>query len=158
MIELPRAAIVADKIAEIADFFSFGTNDLTQTVFGLSRDDAGKFLPQYVEQGILPKDPFVSIDVEGVGEMIRMRAERGRKTKNASEARHLRRARRRPGLDRVLPAGGAGLRLLQPIPRAGRATGGGAGGAGGGERPDGMTAGRRAGMGPSAQPHPATQL
>ena len=67
MIELPRAALTADKIAEVADFFSFGTNDLTQTVFGLSRDDAGKFLPHYVEQGILPKDPFVSIDVEGVG-------------------------------------------------------------------------------------------
>jgi pyruvate,orthophosphate dikinase len=81
MIELPRAAIVADKIAEIADFFSFGTNDLTQTVFGLSRDDAGKFLPDYVEQNILPKDPFVSIDVEGVGAMVRMAAERGRKTK-----------------------------------------------------------------------------
>ena len=81
MIELPRAAIVADKIAEMADFFSFGTNDLTQTVFGLSRDDAGKFLPQYVEQGIMAKDPFVSIDVEGVGEMVRLAAERGRKTK-----------------------------------------------------------------------------
>ena len=80
MIELPRAAMTADKIAEIADFFSFGTNDLTQTVFGLSRDDAGKFLPQYVEQGILPKDPFVSIDVEGVGEMVRhRRGERARR-------------------------------------------------------------------------------
>ncbi len=83
MIELPRAALIADKIAECADFFSFGTNDLTQTVFGLSRDDAGKFLPDYVEQGILPKDPFVSIDVEGVGEMVRMAVERGRKTRNA---------------------------------------------------------------------------
>ncbi len=82
MIELPRAALLADKIAEDADFFSFGTNDLTQTVFGLSRDDAGKFLPQYVEQGILPKDPFVSIDVEGVGEMVRIAAEKGRATKN----------------------------------------------------------------------------
>ena len=81
MIELPRAAIVADRIAEVADFFSFGTNDLTQTVFGLSRDDAGKFLPDYVEKGILPKDPFVSIDVEGVGAMVRLAAERGRKTK-----------------------------------------------------------------------------
>src|ERR1700712_763072 len=81
MIELPRAALLADKIAEDADFFSFGTNDLTQTVFGLSRDDAGKFLPQYVEQGILPKDPFVSIDVEGVGEMVRIAAEKGRQTK-----------------------------------------------------------------------------
>jgi pyruvate,orthophosphate dikinase len=81
MIELPRAALTADKIAESADFFSFGTNDLTQTVFGLSRDDAGKFLPHYVEQGILPKDPFVSIDVEGVGGLVRIAAEKGRATK-----------------------------------------------------------------------------
>ena len=83
MIELPRAAIIADRIAEIADFFSFGTNDLTQTVFGLSRDDAGKFLPYYVEKGILPKDPFISIDVEGVGAMVRLASEKGRKVKNA---------------------------------------------------------------------------
>ena len=82
MIELPRAAMLADKIAEVADFFSFGTNDLTQTVFGLSRDDAGKFLPNYVEAGILPKDPFVSIDVDGVGEMVRIAAEKGRRAKN----------------------------------------------------------------------------
>jgi pyruvate,orthophosphate dikinase len=82
MIELPRAALLADKIAEDADFFSFGTNDLTQTVFGLSRDDAGKFLPKYVEAGILPKDPFVSIDIEGVGAMVRMASEKGRATKN----------------------------------------------------------------------------
>ncbi len=81
MIELPRAALTADTIAQSADFFSFGTNDLTQTVFGLSRDDAGKFLPKYVESGILPKDPFVSIDIEGVGGMIRIAAERGRSTK-----------------------------------------------------------------------------
>ncbi len=81
MIELPRAAVTADKIAEVADFFSFGTNDMTQTVFGLSRDDAGKFLPTYVEKGIVPKDPFVSIDVEGVGAMVRLAAEKGRSTK-----------------------------------------------------------------------------
>jgi len=81
MIELPRAALIADSIAEAADFFSFGTNDLTQTVFGLSRDDAGKFLPHYVEQGILAKDPFVSIDVEGVGALVRIAAEKGRATK-----------------------------------------------------------------------------
>jgi pyruvate, orthophosphate dikinase len=81
MIELPRAVIVADKIAEIADFFSFGTNDLTQTVFGLSRDDAGKFLPRYIEAGVFPKDPFVSIDPEGVGEMMRIGAEKGRSVK-----------------------------------------------------------------------------
>jgi pyruvate,orthophosphate dikinase len=82
MIELPRAALTADKIAEVADFFSFGTNDLTQTTFGLSRDDAGKFLPYYVEAGILPKDPFVSLDTEGVGELVRIAADRGRHTKN----------------------------------------------------------------------------
>jgi pyruvate,orthophosphate dikinase len=81
MIELPRAALTADAIAEAADFFSFGTNDLTQTVFGLSRDDAGKFLPHYVDQGILPKDPFVSIDIEGVGALVRIAAEKGRSTK-----------------------------------------------------------------------------
>jgi pyruvate,orthophosphate dikinase len=82
MIELPRAAMLADQIAEVADFFSFGTNDLTQTVFGLSRDDAGKFLPHYVELGILAKDPFISIDVEGVGEMVRIASMKGRATKN----------------------------------------------------------------------------
>jgi pyruvate,orthophosphate dikinase len=82
MIELPRAALTADSIAESADFFSFGTNDLTQTVFGLSRDDAGKFLPFYVERGILPRDPFVSIDVDGVGALVEIAAEKGRRTKN----------------------------------------------------------------------------
>jgi pyruvate, orthophosphate dikinase len=81
MIELPRACLTADKIAEVADFFSFGTNDLTQTTFGLSRDDAGKFLPHYVEAGILPKDPFVSLDTDGVGALVRIAAERGRATK-----------------------------------------------------------------------------
>ncbi|HTW28264.1 MAG TPA: pyruvate, phosphate dikinase, partial [Acetobacteraceae bacterium] len=78
MIELPRAALTADAIAETADFFSFGTNDLTQTVFGLSRDDAGKFLPHYVEAGILPKDPFVSLDIAGVGTLVEIAAQKGR--------------------------------------------------------------------------------
>ncbi len=81
MIELPRAALTADSIAASADFFSFGTNDLTQTTFGLSRDDAGKFLPQYVEAGILPKDPFVSIDREGVGVLVQIASEKGRAAK-----------------------------------------------------------------------------
>jgi pyruvate,orthophosphate dikinase len=81
MIELPRAALTADKIAEVADFFSFGTNDLTQTTFGLSRDDAGKFLPLYVEKGILPKDPFVSIDPDGVGALVKIAKEKGRGVK-----------------------------------------------------------------------------
>ncbi|MCA3323311.1 MAG: pyruvate, phosphate dikinase [Roseomonas sp.] len=78
MIELPRAALTADAIAGVADFFSFGTNDLTQTTFGLSRDDAGKFLPLYIEKGIFPKDPFVSIDPDGVGALVRIAAEKGR--------------------------------------------------------------------------------
>ena len=78
MIELPRAALRAGELAEVAEFFSFGTNDLTQCTMGLSRDDAGKFLPAYVEGGILPKDPFVSLDQEGVGELVRMAVERGR--------------------------------------------------------------------------------
>jgi len=82
MIELPRACIMADSIAGAADFFSFGTNDLTQTTFGFSRDDVGKFLPDYVEQGILPKDPFVSIDVDGVGALVRIGCEKGRSVKN----------------------------------------------------------------------------
>ncbi|MFZ4406361.1 MAG: pyruvate, phosphate dikinase, partial [Paracraurococcus sp.] len=81
MIELPRAALTADRIAEVADFFSFGTNDLTQTVFGLSRDDAGKFLPLYVEKGIMPKDPFVSIDIDGVGALVKIAKEKGRSVK-----------------------------------------------------------------------------
>ena len=81
MIELPRAALVADEIAREAEFFSFGTNDLTQTVFGLSRDDAGKFLPFYVEEGILPGDPFVAIDQAGVGLLMRMGVEKGRATR-----------------------------------------------------------------------------
>jgi pyruvate,orthophosphate dikinase len=81
MIELPRAALLADKIAEVGDFFSFGTNDLTQTTYGLSRDDAGKFLPKYVESGIFEKDPFISLDRAGVGLLVRMAAEKGRQTK-----------------------------------------------------------------------------
>ncbi len=81
MIELPRACVTADEIAEVADFYSFGTNDLTQTVFGLSRDDAGRFLPFYVEEGILKDDPFVSIDTEGVGPFMKTAVELGRGVK-----------------------------------------------------------------------------
>ncbi|MCB0900364.1 MAG: pyruvate, phosphate dikinase, partial [Actinobacteria bacterium] len=81
MIELPRAALTADEIAREADFFSFGTNDLTQTTFGLSRDDAGTFLPEYIEMDILKQDPFVSVDQGGVGLLVRMAAEKGRSVK-----------------------------------------------------------------------------
>ncbi|MDO8800420.1 pyruvate, phosphate dikinase [Phenylobacterium sp.] len=81
MIELPRAAIRADDLAEYAEFFSFGTNDLTQTTFGISRDDSGRFLGAYIDKGIFEKDPFVSLDQEGVGDLINIAVERGRKTR-----------------------------------------------------------------------------
>jgi pyruvate,orthophosphate dikinase len=81
MIELPRAALMAGEIAETAEFFSFGTNDLTQTTFGISRDDAASFLGIYTSKGILASDPFVSIDREGVGELVRIASERGRKVR-----------------------------------------------------------------------------
>lgn len=81
MIELPRAAITADEIAAQADFYSFGTNDLTQTTFGLSRDDAGRFLPYYVEMGILENDPFVTLDLNGTGLLMKIGVEKGRKAK-----------------------------------------------------------------------------
>ncbi len=78
MIEIPRATLIADKLADVAEFFSFGTNDLTQMTFGSSRDDAGTFLPEYVDKKILPKDPFESLDQEGVGQLVRLGTERGR--------------------------------------------------------------------------------
>ncbi|PYQ58682.1 MAG: pyruvate, phosphate dikinase, partial [Acidobacteria bacterium] len=81
MIEVPRAALVADKIARHADFFSFGTNDLTQMTYGYSRDDAGRFLPQYISSKVLPYDPFQQIDEEGVGQLVRLACERGRETR-----------------------------------------------------------------------------
>jgi pyruvate,orthophosphate dikinase len=80
MIEIPRAALIADKLAAVAEFFSFGTNDLTQMTFGYSRDDAGTFLPEFVEKKVLPRDPFESIDQEGVGQLVRLGTQLGRKT------------------------------------------------------------------------------
>ncbi len=82
MIELPRAALCADQLAEEAEFFSFGTNDLTQTGLGMSRDDAGSFLPDYVEKGIFERDPFVSLDQEGVGQLVEIACEKGRKARD----------------------------------------------------------------------------
>jgi pyruvate,orthophosphate dikinase len=81
MIEVPRTALTADAIAECADFFSFGTNDLTQMTYALSRDDAAKFLPEYLEAGVLDSDPFVSIDEDGIGALVEIAVERGRKTR-----------------------------------------------------------------------------
>jgi pyruvate,orthophosphate dikinase len=81
MIELPRAALTADKIAEEAEFFSFGTNDLTQTTFGISRDDINNFLPAYMKAGIFKQDPFATLDQAGVGQLIEMATDRGRATR-----------------------------------------------------------------------------
>ncbi|MCF6321977.1 MAG: pyruvate, phosphate dikinase, partial [Rhizobiaceae bacterium] len=81
MIELPRAAVMADKIAGSAEFFSFGTNDLTQSTFGMSRDDASSYLPEYERKGIIKRDPFVSLDLDGVGELMRIATQKGRSTK-----------------------------------------------------------------------------
>jgi pyruvate,orthophosphate dikinase len=81
MIELPRAALVADQIAEVAEFFSFGTNDLTQTTFGISRDDINQFLPQYMKEGIFKQDPFATLDQDGVGQLVEMATAKGRKTR-----------------------------------------------------------------------------
>jgi pyruvate,orthophosphate dikinase len=81
MIELPRACLIAGAIAEHADFFSFGTNDLTQTTYGLSRDDAGRFLPEYMDKGFLQNNPFATLDREGVGALIRVGVEQGRAIK-----------------------------------------------------------------------------
>jgi pyruvate,orthophosphate dikinase len=82
MIEVPRGAVTADEIAKEADFFSFGTNDLTQMGFGLSRDDAGRFLLHYLEHGLLDKDPFVTIDAGGVGQLVEIGVTKGRQTKS----------------------------------------------------------------------------
>jgi pyruvate,orthophosphate dikinase len=82
MIEIPRAALTSDAIARHADFFSFGTNDLTQMTFGFSRDDVNTFLPDYIKKELLPKDPFQSLDTEGVGQLVQMSVQKGRATKD----------------------------------------------------------------------------
>jgi pyruvate,orthophosphate dikinase len=85
MIEIPRASFVADKLAEVAQFFSYGTNDMTQMGFGFSRDDIGSFLQDYIKKGILPEDPFQTIDQQGIGEIIKIGIEKGRKTRKNLE-------------------------------------------------------------------------
>ena len=127
MIELPRACIRADEIAEHADFFSFGTNDLTQTALGLSRDDAGRFLAHYLETGLLERDPFETIDQEWRRRPDGYRGRAGETNASGDQARDLRRARRRARLDRVLPPARARLRELLPVPRPIGPAGGGAG-------------------------------
>ena len=128
MIELPRAALRADEIAEDADFFSFGTNDLTQTTLGMSRDDAeGKFLTFYLEDGVLESNPFETLDQNGVGDLMQIGGRARPRGEAGHQARHLRRARRRAALGRVLPPARARLRQLLAVPRAARPARGGAG-------------------------------
>ncbi len=130
MIELPRACVVADQIAQEAQFFSFGTNDLTQTGLGMSRDDYGSFIRHYLENDLVPKDPFQVIDFDGVGGLMKLGVERRPQDAARPQDRHLRRTRRRTRFGQVLPQDRLELRQLQPVPRADRKIGGGAGGAG----------------------------
>ena len=113
MIEIPRAAVTAAQIAEVADFFSFGTNDLTQMTLGFSRDDIGKFLPVYLDKGLIKADPFQTLDQNGVGQ----------RCETAAQVRHLRRTRRRPRDRGVLPLRGPQLRILLAVPGAHRMAG-----------------------------------
>ena len=128
MIEVPRGALTADEIAETAQFFSFGTNDLTQTALGISRDDMGNFLMPYTENEIFTKNPFASLDQTGVGQLMEIAVAKGRMHPQAHQARHLRRARRRSGQRAILPQARPELRQLLALPRAGGAFGRGAGG------------------------------
>ena len=107
MIEIPRAALTADEIAKEADFFSFGTNDLTQMTFGFSRDDAGKFLGAYYDKKIYENDPFAKLDQKGVGKLVEMACKLGRRRQSRPASGHLRRARRRSLLRGVLPPASA---------------------------------------------------
>jgi hypothetical protein len=120
MIEIPRAAVTADEIAKEAEFFSFGTNDLTQMTFGFSRDDAGKFLGAYYDKKIYESDPFAKLDQNGVGKLVEPWPQAGPSDPSGSASGHLRRARRRSLLRGVLPQGRPGLRVLLPLPRAHR--------------------------------------
>ena len=125
MIEVPRAALTAGEIAHAAEFFSFGTNDLTQMTWGFSRDDVeGAFFGRYLELGIFAISPFETIDPAGVGRLIRIAVERGRATRPGADRRRLRRTRRRPGLGALLPPRRPGLRVLLAVPGAGRPAGG----------------------------------
>ena len=123
MIEIPRAALTADEIATEAEFFSFGTNDLTQMTFGFSRDDAGKFLGAYYDKKIYENDPFAKLDQVGVGKLVKMACQDGPRDPSRPAPGHLRRARRRSQQRGVLPQGGPGLCVLLPLPCAHRPSG-----------------------------------
>ena len=127
MIELPRACLVADEIAKEAEFFSFGTNDLTQTTFGFSRDDVGKILTAYLAEGILKQDPFAAIDQVGVGELVKIGIERGRKTRPKLEIGICGEHGGDPSSVEFCHQVGHQLRFLLTVPRADGASGGGAG-------------------------------
>ena len=129
MIELPRAALAAAEIAESAEFFSFGTNDLTQTALGISRDDAGTFLGVYITKGLLARDPFATIDQQGVGELIEIATERGRKTRPSLKLGICGEHGGDPASIALLRTGRADLRFLFAVPRADRTASGGPGGA-----------------------------
>ena len=127
MIETPRAALAAGEIADVAEFFSFGTNDLTQMTFGFSRDDVeGRFMSEYLELKLLRANPFETLDQEGVGQLVQHRRRARSRHPARHQARHLRRTRWRPGLGRVLRPGGSRLRVLLALSRADRASGRGA--------------------------------
>ena len=123
MIEIPRAAVTANQIAEVADFFSFGTNDLTQMTLGFSRDDVAKFLPTYLEKGILKNDPFQILDVNGVGQLVREAVFKGRSVKPTLKCGICGEHGGRTQLGRVLPLCGPQLRLLLAVPGAHRPSG-----------------------------------
>ena len=117
MIEIPRAALTADAIAKEAEFFSFGTNDLTQMTFGFSRDDAGKFLASYYDRKIYESDPFSKLDQAGVGRLVKMAAELGRETRPDIKLGICGEQGGDPSTVAVLPQDRPDLRLLQPLPR-----------------------------------------
>ncbi len=127
MIEIPRAALTAGLVAKEAEFFSFGTNDLTQTTMGLSRDDYTKFQKDYENAKIFKHDPFAVLDQQGVGQLIEHGHQKRPKSPSRSRSRHLRRAWRRAQLRAILLSRGHELRVLLALPRADRASGGGAG-------------------------------
>ena len=132
MVETPRAALRAGEIAQHAAFLSFGTNDLTQMTYGLSRDDAGRFMGAYVQQGVFPEDPFHVLDTEGVGELLQHRRRAWPRGATRRDPVDLRRARRQPRIHRLLPRRRIRLCVVLALPGSGRPAGGGATGV---ERP-----------------------
>lgn len=127
MIEIPRAALTADEIAEEAEFFSFGTNDLTQMTFGFSRDDTGKIIKEYREKGIFDDDPFQSIDQVGVGKLVKMAVELGKQTRPSIKLGICGEHGRRSEVHRILQRSRTSVRILLAVPCTYRKTGCGTG-------------------------------